>query len=182
MLTFNVFSCSEYDRHSEHAGGPVWERSGVSLSPDEKKERRQGGQCVLSSLIHSLFSSLLASEVLFLSAFSLVCLQLTQITRSAGLSLAAFLSPLLSPSLLQRSDSVSSIHLLSLSRQGQLSWLPSFGFRFKSSSGISFIEKLVDDTVQILQKAWKLSDSMFEFIAHAEENTFMSQSVCSRLC
>lgn len=149
MLTFNVFSCSEYDRHSEHAGGPVWERSGVSLSPDEKKERRQGGQCVLSSLIHSLFSSLLASEVLFLSAFSLVCLQLTQITRSAGLSLAAFLSPLLSPSLLQRSDSVSSIHLLSLSRQGQLSWLPSFGFRFKSSSGISFIEKPVDDSADI---------------------------------
>lgn len=120
-----------------------------SLSVQTRKKKGDKEVSVCSHLIHSLFSSLLASEVLFLSAFSLVCLQLTQITRSAGLSLAAFLSPLLSPSLLQRSDSVSSIHLLSLSRQGQLSWLPSFGFRFKSSSGISFIEKPVDDSADI---------------------------------
>lgn len=30
----------EHDRHVEHAGGPVRERSGVTLSPDEEKERR----------------------------------------------------------------------------------------------------------------------------------------------
>lgn len=48
-----------------------------------------------------------------------------------------------------RGQIVCSIHLLSLSRQGQLSWLPPFGFRFKSSSGISFIEKPVDDSADI---------------------------------
>lgn len=64
---------SEHDRHAEHAGGPVWERSGVSVGPDEKKERRQGGQFVLSPVF-----------------ISLACLQLARVRRS---SLGFYLAP-----------------------------------------------------------------------------------------
>lgn len=82
-VTFLPVSPPEHDRHAEHAGGSVREWSGVSFSPDQEKERRQGGQCVVIPDPLSLFCS--ALRLLSTAGFFVpVCIRHRSLGGSAG--------------------------------------------------------------------------------------------------
>lgn len=113
-LTSLPVSPPEHDRHAEHAGGSVREWSGVSFSPDQEKERRQGGQCVVIPDPLALFCSVLLCSPSALHR-RLLCPRLypTQVARSPSRLSASQRSSLLfylpRCSLSERSDRPSSI-------------------------------------------------------------------------
>lgn len=109
--TFLPVSPPEHDRHVEHAGGSVRERSGVSFSPDQEKERRQGGQCVVIPDPFALFCSALC-RLSTAGVFVPVCSRHRSVSRPRSAPLSSFYLPRCSPSV--RSDILSSIYLLHL--------------------------------------------------------------------